>query len=610
MGHLEEKLFSGLIEKPTVYARYVDDIFLVCRDVTELLKLKESFEKNSVLKFTYELSNIKNQLAFLDVLVTKSEDRLTSSVYVKPTNEGSCLNGNSFCPEKYKHSVINNYLERSYKISESWSQFDLEVKRIKALLINNNYTNAMVDWCIKKFIDTKMTHIPSSRHSEPRRNKVELMYRAQMHDEYATDERILKDILDDNVKPKVSLHIYYENTKAGDLIVRNSTRSGSTLQRTNVVYRFTCPFHDIASETYIGHTRTTLSRRLTMHVQGGSIAAHFLRCNNMKVTKSILNNNTEVIDRDNDIHRLKIKEALHIKQQKPTINVQDDKFLRTLQLFDDGDGANGFKSNNETPPLPLVIIKPNNLSLPSPTINSYDFNLTKSPGDSGTTKKHPAILESIYPLPTCSVEKNVSDGQMFCDPLNCAPITRDHDSAVLSSSPLVSDLENRVLAADSSVVHHSTFNFDVRHCRSVSRLTADRQLRSSTEGFMLRRRFYTEGCTDLHDVIHRTSSSVVIKGGTTRSCGGTVVAFINNRHPSAIGVDDVSSDISRNGSHLPSCVILDGDCASTSRPTEVCMAIEDSGVPSDGGEVALFDDRETVFKHLIDNDNINTRRRR
>ena len=63
----------------------------------------------------------------------------------------------------------------------------------------------------------------------------------------------------------------------------------------------------------------------------------------MKVTKSILNNNTEVIDRDNDIHRLKIKEALHIKQQKPTINVQDDKFLRTLQLFDDGDGANGFK---------------------------------------------------------------------------------------------------------------------------------------------------------------------------------------------------------------------------------------------------------------------------
>ena len=83
--------------------------FLQITNETELNHLKNTFENNSVLKFTYEL-NVNQKLPFLDVLVDSSNSQFTTKVYRKPTDMGTCLNADSFCPERYKISVINNYL--------------------------------------------------------------------------------------------------------------------------------------------------------------------------------------------------------------------------------------------------------------------------------------------------------------------------------------------------------------------------------------------------------------------------------------------------------------------------------------------------------------------
>ena len=83
MCHLENETAKRCPEKmPTIYARYVDDIFVVCESEDNILALKEEFERNSVLKFTHELEN-NNQLAFLDTLLTKHNELLATSVYKK-----------------------------------------------------------------------------------------------------------------------------------------------------------------------------------------------------------------------------------------------------------------------------------------------------------------------------------------------------------------------------------------------------------------------------------------------------------------------------------------------------------------------------------------------
>ena len=63
MGDLENKIFNGIIQKPTIYARYIDDILVLVNSPQEIIDLQNSFENNSVLKFKHEL-NIDNNLPF------------------------------------------------------------------------------------------------------------------------------------------------------------------------------------------------------------------------------------------------------------------------------------------------------------------------------------------------------------------------------------------------------------------------------------------------------------------------------------------------------------------------------------------------------------------
>ena len=61
----------------------------------------------------------------------------------------------SECHQKYKSSVITNYLNRSYKVCSNWKDYHSEVDRIKQRLNNKNYPNTIVDNRIKKFLSKK-----------------------------------------------------------------------------------------------------------------------------------------------------------------------------------------------------------------------------------------------------------------------------------------------------------------------------------------------------------------------------------------------------------------------------------------------------------------------
>ena len=65
MANLEGNVISNNI-KQIIYCRYDDDIFVVIKDKAELLTLKKTLEKSSVLKFTYKLG-VDQKIPFLDV---------------------------------------------------------------------------------------------------------------------------------------------------------------------------------------------------------------------------------------------------------------------------------------------------------------------------------------------------------------------------------------------------------------------------------------------------------------------------------------------------------------------------------------------------------------
>ena len=112
MTNLENKLFDGKPQlKPTIYARYLDNCFLVIDAEKFLLQLKEAFQLNSV-KCTYELRTIQ-RLTFLDVYVDGLGEQCTTSVYTKPTDIVIYMNEIRECPWRYKDSTVKALIHRT-----------------------------------------------------------------------------------------------------------------------------------------------------------------------------------------------------------------------------------------------------------------------------------------------------------------------------------------------------------------------------------------------------------------------------------------------------------------------------------------------------------------
>ena len=224
MGDIENRVIPGLAneDRPHLYCRYVDDIFIVVPHVDVAYTLKEKLISESVLQFTVEIEKHK-KLNFLDVSIVSENNSFVTSVYSKPTSSDECLNYRSIAPERYKTGVIKTILHRAHKTTSSPTLFDLEVNRIRQILTDNDYPSSIIDGEVAKFRSRIAT---VTAIVEPQQC-VKLYYRNQMTSQYKQDERNLRSVIDQYVTPEqdktLKLFIYYKNRKVSNMFVKNKT---------------------------------------------------------------------------------------------------------------------------------------------------------------------------------------------------------------------------------------------------------------------------------------------------------------------------------------------------------------------------------------------------
>ena len=99
------------------------------------------------------------------------------------------------------------------------------------------------------------------------------------------------------------------------------------LKMTNVVYEIKCPFGECARQpnsSYIGYTTTTLSRRITMHLQEGAPKHHVLTKHQIHLPRHVMVDNTCVLAKNSNKRKLKVLEAVYIRDKDPNINRQSN----------------------------------------------------------------------------------------------------------------------------------------------------------------------------------------------------------------------------------------------------------------------------------------------
>ena len=301
MGTIEKRVFTR-IPTPDMYVRYIDDTFVRVSSEEDLERLRRTFEDESVLRFTCERS-IDGTIPFLDVKVTADDIGYSTNVFRKPTNIGLCLKGESECPEKYKNSVINSYVNRALSHCSSWDSTVKELDHVAQTLVNNGYSYHHVTRVTRRAIDKWYLQ----EQPAPRENgkDITLYYRGFMHKEYRRDEAALRSIIQENITPsdpesQIKLNIYYKNKKTADFIMKNSPhRNNDPMKKRGVVYHILCPQVG-CNQSYVGMTTTLLSKRVAVHLQEGAVFQHLTRDHGVAPQRENIVKNTTIIEEEKD----------------------------------------------------------------------------------------------------------------------------------------------------------------------------------------------------------------------------------------------------------------------------------------------------------------------
>ena len=305
-----------------LFSRYMDDIIRSISKNNIETKLQEINSLHPSLAFTIETEK-EGQLPFLDMKIIRSNCRLSSTWYCKPTDTGLIMNFHALAPLKYKRSVVTGFVHRIFRACSTWEHFHASLERAKRVLRNNQYPTNFYEPLIHSTIEK--LHLPH-RSNEAEIEEVEevpkhllfLQYRGKVTEDYV---RALDKL---NAPCKLILTLRKLKTVLPSLKVPVE----KSLQ-SRVVYKLMCPR---CQACYVGQTDRHVLKRFKEHCQPSQpFGKHIRLCGASPVFTdkkdvNILHTTTR------SIPYLETLEALWIRETKPIINTKDEFRSRELTI--------------------------------------------------------------------------------------------------------------------------------------------------------------------------------------------------------------------------------------------------------------------------------------
>ena len=311
LAHLEKNWLDHAL-KPSLYLRYVDDIFCVFNSSTDFntfFNMLNATHPN--LKFTYEVDN--KCLPFLDTTVTLPEINSTNctvNVYRKKTDTNLILNFHAFCPFTWKRSLIFCFLHRAFLICSDWFILHKEILHLENIFIRNGFPKWLFYSCVKRFLHNKFNKENLVKPIFNCNNIICIPY-------FGRPSLIFRKHLIKLFKNhlQVDINVVFQTFKIKNYF---SLKCNTPLSlKANVIYKFNCLCD--TNLFYIGKTKRHLVARVKehksnrsqigMHLSNCTVCNHSFNCNSFKVLGSSRND-----------FEVQIKEALYIKLLNPPLN--------------------------------------------------------------------------------------------------------------------------------------------------------------------------------------------------------------------------------------------------------------------------------------------------
>ena len=213
MGHHEQ---HWLIQKEALsvlfYKRYVDDIFCIFKTSEQADKFLDFLNtRHKNIKFTIEKEQ-DQKLPFLDVLITKKSNNRITTNYRKSTETGLLTKYLSFILTRYKLRLVKAYVDRLYKINNTWSGFHNDTEKTKSILQKNLFPPNLIDKIVRNYLSDQYNSKESLNKKVGRYFKLPYVGFFSSH----THNRI-KGIIKKLCKDQVSVNLVFVPYKIGSM---------------------------------------------------------------------------------------------------------------------------------------------------------------------------------------------------------------------------------------------------------------------------------------------------------------------------------------------------------------------------------------------------------
>ena len=139
--------------KTIVYRRFVDDTLLLFPSKNHVERFRNYLNKqHKIIKPTTEIEE-NGSLSFLDIKISRENNKLVTSVYRKPTFSEVFTNFESFIPDIYKRGLVETLLYSSFRLCSNYENFPREIETLKSIIKRNSYPHNLVNHCMERFLN-------------------------------------------------------------------------------------------------------------------------------------------------------------------------------------------------------------------------------------------------------------------------------------------------------------------------------------------------------------------------------------------------------------------------------------------------------------------------
>ena len=222
--------------KPLYYRRYVDDTFLLFKDPLHIPKFQHYLNsKHEYIKFTVE-HETKGKIPFLDVMLTRQDNTISTSIYRKPTFTGLGMSYLSFIPIQFKINAIKTLLYRCYHLCSDWYSIHTEIDFLTKYFQNNKFPLHLIQRNIRAFLNKTLSPTINTETEKPSFHYISLPY-------YGLSSYDVRKKLNKTLKhcyPKTIFRFIFTNPKTINSMFKHK-ESLPTLLTSNIIYEFKCP---------------------------------------------------------------------------------------------------------------------------------------------------------------------------------------------------------------------------------------------------------------------------------------------------------------------------------------------------------------------------------